>query len=153
MFYLLFCFSTSFHLNAVDLDTVGALSGWDAVLNLYSRQEVPPERSVTRLKHPHVRAVGSKAHLEDNYKHHPINYSISWQSINHLEQHLFKFKNTAYIANMKQTASFAAFSDLINTLLLIQIKKGEYTVFSLKPACCSPGRRWRCPRVQLQCTL
>lgn len=65
-----FClYLTLFHLNAVDLDAVGSLAWGDAVLHLHPRQKVPPERSITRLQHPHIHAIGSKGHLEDNYKH------------------------------------------------------------------------------------
>lgn len=63
----LFVFDLSY-LNAVDLDAVGALTRWDAVLHLHPRQEVPPEGSTGRLQHSHVHAIGSKAHLEDNNK-------------------------------------------------------------------------------------
>lgn len=85
----LFTFDFSY-LNAVDLDTVSALSWWDAVLYLHARQEVPPEGSTTRLQHLHVHAIGSKAHLEDNNKPHTIKQT-GWQlmfivlSINHLQ--------------------------------------------------------------------
>lgn len=64
-FFFVFALS---HLNAVDLDAVGALTWWDTVLHLHPRQEVSPEGSTGRLQHSHVHAIGSKAHLDNSNK-------------------------------------------------------------------------------------
>lgn len=83
------------YLNAVDLDTVGTLSWRDAVLHLHCRQEVPPERSITRLEHLHILAIGSKGHLEEIYicvklLNKKASDKALFSIINHLQLQLLK---------------------------------------------------------------